>query len=326
MRLVIPIALAVLATAVAASGQEIRAGEALAELGFPADAEPQVLAGKFVRTSPRPTSDRELTVGLAFLVKVPPKKLVEELRDGLLFSIDPNSKTHGALDGDGSLAQLAGLAASAAQLKAYANAKPGDALNLSAPEIDAFQALSGQPSARVEEQIRQSLLARYAAYRKAGLDGIAPYQRSGGKETAGAEDLRRASDAAVHLRKHAPRFYEALVGYPKGRSEVNEIFNWQSYLAHGDPVFILTHAFAKTEGDAVVVCQRQFYVSGSFDVEQAIAGFLPLVEGTLVVYVNRTSTEQVMGFGASGKRAIGNRVLASQLEELFGKLQRAAAR
>lgn len=323
MRCVVPIAVASLALAAAASGQEIRTGEALAELGFPADTERQVLAGKFVRTSPKPTSDRELGVGLAFLVQVPPKKLVEQLRYGLLYAIDPNSKAHGALEGQGDLAQLAELRPSAAQLDAYASAKPGWSLDLSVPEIDAFRALAGGPPQRVEEQVRRSLLARYGDYRAAGLDGIAPYARGGGKQTDVAADLRRASDAAIHLKRHAPRFYEALIGYPKGRSEVGEIFDWQSYVAHGDPVFILTHSFAKTEGEAVVVCQRQFYVSGSYAAEQAVAGFLPMVEGTLVVYLNRTWTDQVAGFGSAGKRALGNRVLASQLEELFRKLQRA---
>lgn len=49
-------------------------------------------------------------------------------------------------------------------------------------------------------------------------------------------------------------------------------------------------------------------------------------EGTLVIYVNRTSTDQVTGFGGGTKRTIGSRVLASQLEDLFGKLQKTAVK
>ena len=43
-----------------------------------------------------------------------------------------------------------------------------------------------------------------------------------------------------------------------------------------------------------------------------------------MVYVNRTSTDQVTGFGGSSKRAIGDRVLASQLKKLFDNMKQAA--
>ena len=41
--------------------------------------------------------------------------------------------------------------------------------------------------------------------------------------------------------------------------------------------------------------------------------------------INRTSTDAVTGFGGGAKRAIGAKVLASQLEGLFEKLRNAAA-
>ena len=71
-------------------------------------------------------------------------------------------------------------------------------------------------------------------------------------------------------------------------------------------------------------------VQGAWRIEgirkQAIALFLPVVEGTLVVYLNHTSTDQVLGFGGSAKRAIGERVMLGQLEDLFGKLRDSAAK
>ncbi len=322
----IAIAIALLGIALPAAGQTIYAKDVLAALGFPADTEQQVLAGTLVTTTTKPTTDRELTVALAFLVKVPPAKLMEELRGGLLLATDPNSKHHGAFDGEGNLAQLASLEISPDQRKAYSNAKPGEDLNLSAAEIEAFQALSGQPASQVEQQVRKSLLARYAAYRAQGLDAIAPYERSGGKQTPAAGDLKAASEAAAGLKKLAPSFFEVLTGYPSGKADVTENFSWQDYEAHGERVFVLTHAFMMTAGDAFIACQRQFYVSGSYNVEQALAGLFPVGEGTLVIYVNRTSTDQVTGFGGGTKRTIGSRVLASQLEDLFGKLQKTAVK
>lgn len=320
----IVVAMALFGTALPATAQSIKTKDLLAELGFPADAEQQVLAGELVKMSVKATTDRELATGLAFLVKVPPAKLAEELEGGLLLSVDADSKHHGALEGDGSVAQLASLQLTADQVKTYQNAKPGEDLNLSAAEIEAFRGLSGQPAAAVGEQVRKSLVARYAAYRAKGLDGIAPYERDGGKSTPAADDLKHASEAASALKRHAPDFFAVLNGYPKGKAGITENFTWQNYVAHGEPVLILTHGLLAHEGDAIAACQRQFYVSSSYNVEQAIAGLLPVSEGTLVVYVNRTSTDQVTGFGGGSKRAIGSRVLASQLEGLFEKLQKAA--
>ncbi len=65
-------------------------------------------------------------------------------------------------------------------------------------------------------------------------------------------------------------------------------------------------------------------MSGAYNSEQAVAAFLPVQEGTLVVYINRTSTDQVTGFGGGAKRSIGAKLLTSQLEDLFGKLRKAA--
>ena len=64
-------------------------------------------------------------------------------------------------------------------------------------------------------------------------------------------------------------------------------------------------------------------MSAGYNSEQAIAAFLPTQSGTLVVYANRTSTDQIEGFGGGAKRSIGSRVLASQLQSLFEKVRRA---
>ena len=68
-----------------------------------------------------------------------------------------------------------------------------------------------------------------------------------------------------------------------------------------------------------MVVQRQFYASNGYNVEQAVAGFLPVRDGTLVVYTNHTSTDQVAGFGGSAKRSIGRKFMAEQLEKSFDR-------
>ncbi len=65
-------------------------------------------------------------------------------------------------------------------------------------------------------------------------------------------------------------------------------------------------------------------MTASYNVVQILAAFLPVKGGTLVLYSNRTSTDQVTGFGASTKRTLGTKVMTSQIEGLFEKVKAAA--
>ncbi len=308
-----------------AQGKALDAAQVLKELGYPDDARAKLEAGQIVKTTVKSSNERELTAAMAFLVKVPPKRLVDELQSGLLISVDENTIAHGYIEG--ALSDLDGLTLAPnadKRAKNYTNAKAGSDLNLSNAEIKAFNSLKGKPLAALNEQVRKSVFARYEAYKAKGLDGIAPYARGDGKSRDAAADLRSASKASLGLEKIVPDFYKLLNDYPAGEKPSTERFHWMTYKAHGEPVILLTHAFSMTEGEAVAVCQRQFYVSSSYNVEQAVAAFLPVSKGTLVVYANRTSTDQVAGFGGGAKRSLGGKVLASQLEALFEGLQKAA--
>ena len=319
------IAVLALAIGTPALAQAVDAKQVLTKLGFPADTHGRVMAGELVSRDVESSNDRELATGLAFFVKESPKALLEDLRAGLLLQVDENTLAHGEIQAAASLADFAGVKLDAEEAKAYQKAEAGGDLNLSAAEIKAFDALAGKPAAQVEAQVRKSLLARAQTYQKSGLAGIAPYARDGEKRDVAA-DLRSASEAAKPLKTGAPSFYQTLLGYPKKPEGFTEKFNWMRYKAHGTPVLILTHAFWVEEGDAFAVCQRQFYVSASYNAEQALAAFLPVEGGTVIAYVNRTSTDQVTGFGGSAKRSIGAKVLASQLHDLFAKLSKAAAK
>ncbi len=184
--------------------------------------------------------------------------------------------------------------------------------------------MKGGSDAEVTAAVHKMLLARHQAYRKAGLEGIAPYDRGSDPRSAGA-DLRTASEASATLKQLAPDFYNLLIQYPADKpGGMLERYDWSRYQAHGAPTEILTHRAAHTEGEAYIVLQRQFYASGGYNSVQALAGFFPVKEGTLVVYTNRTSTDQVAGFGGGAKRSIGSKVMASELTALYGRVQQAA--
>jgi hypothetical protein len=318
------VAVAVLLLAPGAGAEPADTGKVLKELGFPADAIAKVKAGEMVHADLKSSDERELAVGLAFMVKVSPQELAGDMMGGLLLKVDKDVMAHGNLTGDGSVDQFAGLKLGELTQK-YQKAKPGGDLNLSAAEVKALQALKGKPASAVEAEVHKQLLARYQAYRSSGLDGIAPYAR-GGDKRSGAADLRSAAKAASPMKAAAPGYYDTVLNYPKKpASGFKEVYNWQLYKAHGEPTVILTHGFTVNEGDAFHALQRQYYVSGGYNVEQAMAGFLPAAGGgTLVVYVNRTSTDQVAGFGGGTKRSMGKKLMASQLEGLYTKVEKAA--
>jgi hypothetical protein len=315
-----------LGLASAASAQLPDAETLLRDLGFSADQIAQVKAGRFAPGTIRPSNERELVAALAFLVQTSPAELVKQMRADVLDRIDSNTIAFGLIEGGPSAASFAQLTIhpdAEERAQAYADAEPGGDLNLSAQELAAFDALGSAPTPdAVAGAVRNALVARLEAYRAQGLAGIAPYARSDGKTRSPADDLRSATTATKRLQELAPGAFQALLAYPAAKpAGLEETFDWSQYRAHGVPTIALTHTLLIPEGAAWVVAQRQFYVSGGYNCEQSIAAFLPMQQGTLVVYSNRTSTDQVTGFGGSAKRALGSKLLSSELETLYGKVQ-----
>lgn len=294
----------------------------LAELGLSQDEITQVRSGTLVRHAVPAASERELTAGLAFRVSSPPAALVAGVKRDLLDAVDPNVTAHGVMGAPGSVADLAKLLLqpdASTRAQGYTSATPGGALNLSSAEIAAFQALGREAAvADVEAQVRSALFARVQAYRTQGLGGVAPYARSGGGSRSAADELRTATGAAKKLEQYVPAAHRLLLSYPNEKPVgTEELFRWSQFDAHGTPTLALTHVLIVPDGDAWVVAQRQYYVSTGYNAEQAVAAFLPSEGGTIVIYTNRTSTDQITGIGGSAKRSLGSKILASQLESLF---------
>jgi hypothetical protein len=304
--------------------------DVLAALDFSAADKQRILNGEFVGGDLKAVSDRDLSVSMGFLVKIPPEDLAQKVLAGSL-SKDPQLTARGDIEGSGSLEDFAGVQlvpGGASVADAYINASGGDKLNLDGSEIAAFKALKGQgdPVKAVEQQLRAMLLARYKAYHASGLQGIAPYDRGGGKKAEAASDLRKASEAPL-LKKFVPHIQAVLLGYPKATTPgMSENFFWVNNKIEDQPTYALTHIMVASEGAVRIVIQRQYYASRSYNAEQAIVGFFPEPQGTLVVYTNHTFTDQVGGFGSSAKQSIGRRMMGSTLKELFEKQRAAAAK
>src|SRR5262245_39452590 len=297
--------------------------QVVADIDLGADAGARLRRGEMVSSSPDESSDRELGVDLTFLVQQPLAGVVKAFRAAVDLKADPQLSASVPIQGPGTPADFAGLVLEpdgAAEANRYLAASPGETLNLSKDEIDAFKALRAAadgPKPQVEAELRRLLLARYQAYLRHGLDGIPPYQRGSGPfEPAG--ELRRASDAARLLRQHAPALQHLLLSYPEAKpAGLEEHFYWLRYDLDGRPNYTLRHRFAMPVGDVFAVADREFYVSHGYNTSQAFAGFVPVPEGTVVVYRSRVSTDQVAGFGSSVKKGIGRSVMAKQITQIF---------
>jgi hypothetical protein len=305
----------------------LRAEAVLAQLPFTGGERQKILAGELVTTaSKEQTSDRELAITMAFLIKDPPSDLVAMFEKAHLYDIEKNVTAYGELRGDGSLADLQPLRLTPdadASAKRFADASAGTELNLSSAEIAAFRALPEKTTAAVEAELRKVLLARYQAYHAKGLAGIAPYDRGGGKSSNPAEDLTRATKASPVLAREAPEVVTALLNYPKSQpAKTTERFFWVNFDIDDKPTIALTHRLVTTQDDGTyVLVDRHYYVSRSHNDVQAIAGIFPVQEGALVLYGNRTFTDQLGGFGAGAKQAIGRRIMGGQIAALYEQLR-----
>jgi hypothetical protein len=302
----------------------------LAELNFTPEQIQQVMAGEIVRGAIQPASARELVAGMAFLVKgKTPAEFVAELKAGLGNRVDPAMIAFGDVrDASGAqdFAKLSFGSDASARAKQYLEAEAGGDLNLSAEEIEVFRKLAtGSPTPEaVETAVRNQLAARVRAYQQQGYAGIAPYALSGGGKRSPADELRTATDAATALKRHVPNAWQMLNSYPAGKpAGTEEQFRWTHFDAHGTPTIALQHLLYVPDGDAFLVVQRMFYVSGGFNAEQALGALLPVEGGTVMVYGNHTSTDQVTGFGGGAKRSIGSKLLESQLEAIAEKARSA---
>ena len=298
--------------------------EVVANFGLGADEVRRVRAGDMVQATAKETSDRELAVAMVFLVKAPVATLVSAFAVGKGFANDPQIQAATEIRGDGTVEDFKAVVlqpGADAEAQRYRRAAPGDTLNLSAAEIATFAALDpsgGTPA--VEDAVRHMLLGRYQAYRAKGLAGIAPYARASGKTAQPADDLRRATEAATIVKRQVPAFHDVLMRYPASKpAGLEERFFCIRYAMSGRPNLTLRHRLALPVDEAYVVADREFYVSHEYNDMQAIAGLLPVAEGTAVVYVARTTTDQLGGFGASVKQSIGRGMMSKQIADIFEK-------
>ncbi len=309
--------------------------EVLADLPLSDGDKHQIREGEIVQWTRTESSEREVVVGKAVLVRgKQPNETIKFFRQAIGLTLNPDVRAFGKITGKGTTTDFAKvmLEPNGEQEAArYLEAEPGDELNLSPKEIAGFNTLNanGQSPAdrkkAVEKLLRSLLLARYQSYHAEGLTGIPSYARGRGRKVWPADELIEATMAAKVLAKHAPAFHEVLLKYPDVKPPgFEEWFYWVNHEISSRPNFILSHRLALQADDSFIVGERHFFVSHQYNSLQAVGGLLPTNEGTLAIYLYRVSTDQVAGFGSSVKRAAARMLMGKPIRRLFEKLRAVA--
>lgn len=124
-------------------------------------------------------------------------------------------------------------------------------------------------------------------------------------------------DELRKTRELAPRFVSAIVGHPAPPDpDVRSEYAWAVNEAEGRILVSLTHrVFGEQEG-AVVAIEQRFFIDHTLNSMQAAAVFIPIQEGTAVLYANRTATDLVTGFGSSIAKKIGTVLMRREVDRL----------
>lgn len=313
----------------AVTAQTITA-EAIAEaMGFGAEDRAKLEAGEIVSTEIKETTEKQLAVALALKVPATLEDVAASVAEGTTLEANKAIKAHGEIDpAQASEAAFAGITLDAGEVERLLEVEPGSDFNLSSDEIAVFQDLAqqhntGDPAAAdaVNSAWRQMLAGRLRAYLAAGLDGIAPYDR-GGDASSAADDLRAAAEGSRLVQQVVPELYQAFLAYPnQSVADVEHRFFWTEQVADDRPVYILTHRMAQQRPDVLVVLSRDFYVSHSFNASQGAAGALPVEDGVMIFYGNRTSSDQVAGFMSGMRHEIGRGMMRDSLVEAMEEIR-----
>ena len=283
-------------------------------LGF-SDAEiEQIKGGEIVSKDLKEGSDKELAGVVAAFLRQPLGDLADKAINGRFLEAEPGAQVRFWQPEASAAEQFAGVALGAEEKEEadyFLRAAKGSRLNLSAAEIAQLGKLGG--AGDVNAALRAMLQARYQAYRRSGLQGIAPYAREGKKTVSPGEEVALAIREALPGNR-LPDYRKALLNYPAdGLSQMEQRFCWYKQPVEDRPTFVLAHRTSARMPGAAVLTEVQYYVGHSYNCNFVIAAGFTVQGGTVVFYMNRTFTDQVAGFASGVRHSIGRQQMLSKV-------------
>jgi hypothetical protein len=305
--------------------------EVLIETPFSAKHVKQVLKGEIATTKVVPVSKTELAQGVGCLISNATLEKLDALEGITWLGPDKLFLASGQIPADPILADFKDARLYPQyedEIQEYVDAKPGVDLNLSLSEIADFNKLEtsvseGQRPFAVERRIREMLLARQQVYRDQGINGLAPYARKKGREVQPLNQLKISLQESLGLKTHYPAIYSFLEQYPHANAEdadFSEEYFWNIWNLDDRPAVGLNHRLKVSVDGARFIIERGHYVSHSLENLQILVAAIPVQEGTLLVYVNRTWSHKIGGFFSGLKKRIGYRIMLSEMEYVLEKL------
>ena len=211
----------------------------------------------------------------------------------------------------------------------YLSAEPGNDFNFHTDDYAKLKAAKkkvkdDKDAPAVAAQVLAEILnQRIQVYRQAGIGAVAPYDRGGGKFSEPGDELLNSMLASPVLQNAAPDAFVAFRDFPSGPQDgiVHEFF-WSQQKVEDKPAFILSHRMTYPMKNGVIYLDRQYFVSRTYNSMLTGTGCGQLAEGTLIYYVNRTSTDQVAGFMQETKHNIGRKQMREELIKMFEEIKR----
>ena len=289
----------------------------------------QVLAGEIAATDVIPVSESELAQGVACLVKNDTLKNLETIRSGTWLAPEQHILSSALIPDHASLSDFKDIRLNPQykhEVQRFINAKAGNELNLSLPEISKFRKLKASESKQLQvisadQLIQDILLTRYQKYREQGLKGVTPYARIKDQETLPGKQLMTSLKESLALKKMYPKLYNLLKQYPQPvKFSVAEDYFWYMVDLDDRPAIGLSHRLYTHIDDTTFIVERGYYISHTIDTVQILISLSPVKEGTLLVYNNRTWTEKISGLFSSVKRKIAYKIMISEMEHVMKNL------
>ncbi len=292
-----------------------------ASLGFKQADEKKLLAGKIITANLPETTDKMLAESFAIFAPMYTYKIADLALSEKLFAADANVIASGRIDPlnvEASLAKAEFTSADADELKQLKSFTGGDNFNLSSKEIALLRKAitAGQTSDKALSKVYRAILAgRMKAYLKAGLLGVAPYDRGKGNKTLVASELEAMTKASKQLARDTPGLYRTFLDYPKNQSmHLEHGFFWVKRKVEKHPTFVLEHRILERGPTNLTIMRREFFVGHSYNAAQAISGAYTISnKGTLVFSTVRSSSDQVVGSRSGKRHAIARKAMRDEL-------------
>jgi hypothetical protein len=301
--------------------------KAIDHLKLPPEMAAKIKSGEIVSPPVNDATDKELAVRLVMLVKAPPSELKEFITADNLLGKDPTFAASGELNPD--LAKIQGIKLSVDEAMDYLEAEPGSDYNFHTQDYAKLKAVKKKlkddkdapvAAAKVLSEI---LLSRFQAYVHGGIGAVAPYDRGDGKFSEPGDELLNSMLASPILQNAAPVAFQAFRDFPGGPTEgITHQFFWSQQKVEDKPAFILSHRMTYPMQHGVVYMDRQYFVSRTYNSMLTGSGCGQLTEGTILYYVNRTSTDQVAGFMQETKHSVGRKQMREELMKMFEDIRK----